>query len=187
MADKPVCSIPDCSNTVYNSRGWCRSHYRRWLKYGDPLLGGTAWGAAQSYFRDVVLTYDGDDCLIWPFQRNRKGYARLDVNGKTKFVSRLVCEHEIGPAPTPEHEAAHSCGKGHLSCVTKRHLSWKTGSENHSDKLAHGTYGRKLTAGIVVEIRRLSPTTKQSDIARMLRVNRSTVCRVINGKAWPLA
>jgi 5-methylcytosine-specific restriction endonuclease McrA/endogenous inhibitor of DNA gyrase (YacG/DUF329 family) len=31
-----VCSISECASKVL-ARGWCRSHYRRWSKYGDPL------------------------------------------------------------------------------------------------------------------------------------------------------
>jgi hypothetical protein len=30
------CSIDGCENTVL-ARGWCRTHYLRWYKHGDPL------------------------------------------------------------------------------------------------------------------------------------------------------
>lgn len=30
------CQVPDCSSPV-RSRGWCRTHYDRWKRHGDPL------------------------------------------------------------------------------------------------------------------------------------------------------
>lgn len=39
MANTRLCSIPDCGKPVYiKSRGWCKAHYSRWQKYGDPLI-----------------------------------------------------------------------------------------------------------------------------------------------------
>jgi DNA-binding CsgD family transcriptional regulator len=34
-----VCSIDGCDEVAVRRRGWCEKHYRRWLKYGDPLGG----------------------------------------------------------------------------------------------------------------------------------------------------
>lgn len=36
MADG-TCSLPDCERGGRLRRGWCNSHYLRWLRYGDPL------------------------------------------------------------------------------------------------------------------------------------------------------
>lgn len=33
------CKIQGCNGKVIK-KGWCYSHYKRWYKYGDPLLGG---------------------------------------------------------------------------------------------------------------------------------------------------
>lgn len=33
--NEPTCAIDDCGATVL-SRGWCRLHYGRWYRYGDP-------------------------------------------------------------------------------------------------------------------------------------------------------
>ncbi len=33
---KPECSINDC-HTDSEVRGWCRTHYSRWQRHGDPM------------------------------------------------------------------------------------------------------------------------------------------------------
>lgn len=129
------CSIDDCSKPIVNIRGWCSAHYQRWRAHGDPLKGRTADGEPKRYLHEVVLAYEGDECMPWPYGRYASGYGRI----RGSIVSRLVCEAVNGPPPTPKHEAAHSCGKGHEGCVTKGHLSWKTHAENMADTIAHGT------------------------------------------------
>ena len=139
MATKPLCSIPGCCKP-HLARGWCKAHYRRWQRHGDPLGGRPR--QARRYLDEVVLTYEGDQCLLWPYGKDRYGYGKI-WNGRKKVgLHRLVCEITNGPAPTPKHEAAHSCGNGHLGCCTKRHLSWETHAENMADKIRHGTGGQ---------------------------------------------
>lgn len=37
--EERICSIPDCGEPVLVlARGWCRVHYHRWHRTGDPLL-----------------------------------------------------------------------------------------------------------------------------------------------------
>lgn len=37
---KSTCSIDGCERTVV-ARSWCNRHYRRWIRHGDPLAGGS--------------------------------------------------------------------------------------------------------------------------------------------------
>jgi len=190
MAESRICSIPDCGKRV-EARGWCVAHYNRWIRHGDPLSGGISKGEAQRYFRDVVLVYDGNDCLPWPYDRSTAGYGRLKYNGKQKNVSRLVCEVAEGQPPTDRHEAAHSCGNGHIGCVTKRHLSWKTPAENSFDRIRHGTSGAgeknagaKLTLFQVEEIRALLGHMKQRDIADRFGVSAALISKIKHKELW---
>jgi len=190
MAQLRICSIPDCGKRV-EARGWCVAHYNRWFRHGDPLGGGISKGEALRYYREVVLTYDGTDCLTWPYDCSTSGYGRLHYNGKQKNVSRLVCEESEGPPPTDHHEAAHSCGNGHLGCVAKRHLSWKTSAGNSSDRVKHGTSGAgeknagaKLTEMDVAEIRRLLGTMKQQDIADRFGVSAALISKIKHKELW---
>lgn len=189
MATPRICSIHGCGKK-HEARGWCYSHYSRWQRHGDPLGGRTERGSVGRYFQNVVLAYEGDDCLFWPYSRGR-GHAQLRFNNKLAIVSRLVCEHAYGPPPTPKHEAAHSCGNGHLGCVTRRHLRWATSTENKADKVLHGTTSRgerfwaaKLTELDVRAIRALEGTMPKYKIAEKYGVARSTISLIHSRQNW---
>ena len=178
------CSVSSCDNPTWGE-GLCRSHYRRQKRYGDPKKGPTTRGDASRHLQNVVLAYEGDDCLFWPFGR-RRGYGVL--GGKT--VSRIVCEKTHGPPPTPHHVAAHSCGKGHLACVAKRHLSWKTPAGNKEDELAHGTRNAgerhglsKLTADDVRRIRSLEGTAVKT-LSTRFAVSEQQIRNIIARRVW---
>lgn len=158
MATKRICSIPECGKP-HNSKGFCVKHYKRLCRYGDALGGSTEKGDPLKFYNDIVLKYDGEECLTWPYALNRDGYGAMTIDGKTSAVSRFLCEDFNGKAPSSKHVAAHECGNGHLECVSKRHISWKTQAENQADRILHGTHSRgernsnsKLTEQQVKEI-----------------------------------
>ncbi|RWI33392.1 MAG: hypothetical protein EOR13_17715 [Mesorhizobium sp.] len=186
-----ICSIPDCGKPHYGNN-FCAAHNKRFKTYGDPLYLKTAPpGEPARYFKEVVLTYDGDDCFAWPYGTTDRGYGVLTLNGEKVYAHRLVCEAVHGPAPTLKHEAAHSCGRGDFGCVAPRHLSWKTPKENNADQLTHGTrargaahYAAKLTEDDVREIRALVGKASWREIARRFGVSSRTI-RVIHArKNW---
>ncbi len=188
-----ACSVDGCKVNAHSggSGGWCHLHYMRWRRHGDPLKGRTADGEPPHYFRDVVLSYEGDECLKWPYAKSSSGYGKLWVDGRLQVVARLICERVNGPPPTPEHEAAHSCGNGHEGCVTKRHLSWKTPKENSTDQLVHGTRlrgsrqnGAKLTEDHVREIRGLKGKMLQREIAVQFGISQRNISNIHAGKIW---
>lgn len=195
MADKSVCKIDGCDKPVkVKLRGWCNAHYHRWVLYGDPERGGPlgpAKGYALEFFENVVLTYEGDECLIWPYYRNYKGYGTVRYKNRQGNVHRFACIEANGPPPSPLHEAAHSCGNGRLGCCNPNHLSWKTPVENNADKIIHGTVGRgernsqaKLTEDDILGIRSLGATRSQSQIAKLYGVSQTTVSQIQRGVRW---
>jgi hypothetical protein len=134
-----------------------------------------------------------NSCVVWPFSRNRKGYGEVRINSKTRLAHRIICIRVHGDPPTPDHEAAHLCGKGHEGCVNPHHLAWKTCAENNADKLAHGTHNRgdkhcfaKLTNDQVRQLRAEHPfrTETYVKIAARLGVNESTLRAIIAGKTY---
>lgn len=192
-ATMKTCSIEDCCNTAL-TRGLCKAHYTRLCRHGDPLAGRrspAARGEPLRYISEVVLKYQGDDCLVWPFSKDGKGYGQAFIDGRTTKVHRYICALVNGESPTPKHEAAHGCGKGHLGCVNPQHLIWKTRAENQADRLLHGTHNRgercassKLTESQVREILALKGVKKQREIAAEFGVSRERVCDIHNRRSW---
>lgn len=186
-----TCSIPDCGKP-HDARGWCQMHYLRWKRHGDPLGDGkTSPGDRMRFFTDVVLPYQGDGCLSWPYSRNRAGYGRMTVNGRSASVCRAVCEAMYGPPPTPNHEAAHSCGKGHEGCVNPRHLRWATSAENKADQVFHGTapFGEqnpaaRLSDADVFRIRGLRGKMSRPQIAALFGITPHHVTAIQVRRAW---
>jgi len=187
---KRICSIENCCKPV-RGRGWCNSHWLRWSRYGDPLGGGTSKGELLRFYNEVVLSYEGNDCLSWPYGKTSDGYGRFDFKGERVGVHRAVCEEVNGPPPSLVHEAAHSCGNGHLACVTKRHLTWKTRAENFADKLVHDTHNRgerngasKLTEETVKAIKSLKGQMTLKEIGRLYGTSAGNVSHIHRGDSW---
>lgn len=189
-----ICKIEGCDRPV-RCRGWCGRHYWRWHRHGDPLGGGINQGEALRYLREVVLTDErgpDDPCLIWPYAKTGKGYACIgDRGGESRYVHRRVCEHVHGPAPTPDHEGAHGCGRGDQGCVTKSHLRWATTAENHADKLIHDTHNRgerhgiaKITEAAARQILALKGSGTQRKIAGQFGVSQGIVARIHQRETW---
>lgn len=105
----------------------------------------------------------------------------------TSTAALVVCRHSF--ARLPDHEAAHSCGRGDKGCVTKRHLIWKTHQGNMHDMIEHGTAPRGarnhcavFTEVDIVSIR--NSTETQSALARAHGVTRQTIHSIIHRRTW---
>ena len=141
-------------------------------------------------FFNSALSYRGDDCLIWPYAKSH-GYGMMRRDSKYRAVHRLVCESIHGAAPSPKHQAAHSCGNGNLGCINPRHLRWATRIENAADTIIHGTHNRgercanaKLSSHDVIEIRAMAGTMTHKEISKMFGVGRQTVTDIISRRWW---
>lgn len=193
------CSISGCKRNAHylekGSRGFCQHHYGRWKRHGDPLGGrgyGSSPGEPMRWLLETASQYTGDDCLIWPFARWKEGYAKVREGRSYRYASRVLCEKVHGEPPTPGHQAAHSCGKGHEGCINPNHLSWKTVSENQMDRIKHGTSNRgernnqtTLTRYEVLQIRKMADAgIPHSIIAKRFEIARSSVNRHANRKTW---
>lgn len=190
MAIPRICSVDGCDKAV-KARGLCNAHYHRRSRHGSPLGGGTEQGAPLRFLQEAALSYEGADCLIWPYATLPNGYGHLWVDGGDILASRYVCEKAHGPAPSAGHEAAHSCGNGNGGCISPGHLSWKTRAANEADKLLHGTHNRgerhsraKLTEGQVKEIRALRGTVTGAELAERYGISRWAIYDVLSGDNW---
>lgn len=187
---KKTCSVEGCEKSSW-SKGFCSAHLYHFNRHGDPLAGGTRHGEPLRFLEEVVLPFEGDDCIAWPFTTDQNGYGQIYINGKVRRVNGVICERTIGPSPSPAHVVAHSCGKGHERCCSPRHMSWKTQKENMADAQRHGTWNHgekvpqsKLTADDVEKILALKGYMLQREIAKKFGVSQPLVSRLHNGELW---
>lgn len=187
--ERLLCCIPNCENEAApGRRGCCMSHYKRLWRHGAPLAGGTYKNAVVQWLEEHA-SYSSDQCLIWPFARNSIGYAICDKKLGSGFAPNVMCRMAHGEPPSPLHEAAHSCGKGHLGCMNPNHLSWKTHAANMADTLLHGTHNRgerngcaKLTEGDVRAIR--ASNDNQRVLSARFGVSQSQISSIRSRKRW---
>lgn len=182
MSDRK-CSI--CGDK-HLARGFCSKHYakfRRSDSYAVAVPATIKWMHENK-------TCDSDECLTWPFARNKTGYGNVFYDGRYTVASRLMCIFAHGE-PIGDFDAAHSCGNGHLGCVNPKHLSWKTKSENESDKISHGTRATgescsfaKLSWDIVRSIRKDALTMRNKDISEKYGIDRRQISNIVHMKKW---
>lgn len=182
-----ICAVEGCGGKVFQ-RVWCTKHYTRWWRHGDPLAGGSSPGECQEF---VLRSLDAsqEQCLEWPYSK-ASGYGTIRIDGVMYGVHVVVATIKHGAKPTERHEVAHSCGN--RACLNHRHLRWATRSENHMDKLLHGTLARgerqgsaKLTESQVLEIRELlAQGMLQREIANLYGVAQPYVSEIKCRKTW---
>lgn len=141
------CAVPGCGGRLAGA-GYCRKHYARFRRHGDPLGGSTEWGAARRFVEEAAMS-DSRDCIFFPRSPGVTGHVRLNVNGSHVGAHAYAAELRHGRKPTADHEACHTCGRGADGCVNGNHLYWGTRKQNVADMVAHGTakfFGRPLVA-----------------------------------------
>lgn len=187
-----ICSIPNCGKPML-ARGWCPMHYRRWMLRGDPnsvLVRRCAEGEPLAWIEKHV-SYSGDDCISWPYSKTPHGYGHLQYGGMVQIASRVMCMKAHGEPPSPDHQAAHSCGNGKLGCMNPRHLRWATPTENTADAFAHGTFqfgerhaNAKLSDAQVADMRAKFASGYYSGaaLARIFRVAPNTVSKILSNE-----
>lgn len=173
MANSRICAVLGCGKRAHG-RGFCGTHYMRWKRHGTPLGGGTYNGEPIWFLENIAMNYAANDCLPWPYARNASGYGNVFVDGITTTASRFLCQRTLGQPPSPEHEAAHSCGNGHLGCVNPKHLRWATVQENQMEAVEHlnrfgdRTHQHKITNDQVRQIREAyAPSMSRGQIVRL--------------------
>lgn len=144
-------------------------------------------GAAKRFFEDVVVHYDGDECLLWPYA-SIKGYGAMRVRGETVYVCRRICDGE----PTPDKpNVLHSCGRGAHGCVTKRHLRYGSQKTNLADREVHGTVNRGKRNGRVVlseaQVKDIVACRRKEtydQLAERYSVSKGCIRDILTGRNW---
>jgi hypothetical protein len=126
------CAIPDCSKPA-SCRGWCRSHYCRWYRSGDPLP--KIRTTADRYWENVDISEGPDACWPWTGGVNSRGYGTIWVEHRGWLAHRLGYTIQVGPIPEG-HSVLHHCDNP--PCQNSRHWFTGTRADNIADMIAKG-------------------------------------------------
>lgn len=130
------CTLGDCTSPVV-ARGWCRKHYLRWYKTGDPLATRTPVvrpglkGARHHEPGEHNYTRLDTPCREWCGLRERKGYGIY----KRRRIHRWIWEQANGPIPQGL-VVMHLCDNP--PCFRLDHLRLGTIADNQADMKAKG-------------------------------------------------
>lgn len=177
-----VCKAEGCEDRERFS-GYCGPHYRRNLKYGDPLAGGTALGAPMDWLK-ANKDHEGTECLPWPFSESDGYYSVKLPSGGYSKAHRIMCTLAHGD-PKRGHQTRHLCNN--KSCVNPKHLRWGTAKENAQDRIKNGTTRNHatLTPEMVSEIReRASNGEAMKAIAKDYPCSYGHVWSIVQGLTW---
>lgn len=189
LATSRLCTIEGCGKP-HVAIGLCNRHYIRQRRHGDTSADKRSGSKGWQWLIEHAA-FDGSECLFWPFARTLHGYGELRYRRKTIGAHREMCRLAHGAPPSPKHETAHSCGRGHQACVNPRHLRWATAAENRSDTYLHGTVNRgrrngrnTLTEDEVRRIRSLRGRVPARAIADAFGVAHQTVHDIFVRRIW---
>lgn len=157
--------------------------------------------ATAVYERRPILSTPGyfadTDGAIWSSVRggmhrlscyagNGHGHLKISVGrGRKQWAHILVCEAFHGRCPLGL-ECSHIDG-----CAGNNrpdNLCWETHAKNNARRAAHGTWGMKLTAEQVIEIREsyTGRRGEQSALGRKYGVTSTAIWYVVNDLTWGL-
>lgn len=178
------CSIYGCEKKV-KSKGYCEMHYYRYRRHGSPYIRKKG-GGKPKVIKHVV---DVNGCHICISHKpGTWGYPTIHRNGKTQNIHRFIYEQVHGKVP--DHLVVrHKCDV--RNCINTNHMELGTHKENSQDMVVRGRnlYGEinrnsKLTEKEVLEIRRLSVSYSQRELAKMFNVGKTTIARIQNRETW---
>lgn len=181
-----------CDRTDVRALPYCEGHRSRVRQLGHPDADrplGVRRRASEvlGYMERTLAERTGDEgCwLDWPFIRNVHGYATVTIPGGAHVGAFRHALTMLG-TPIPEGLIArHTCGNGRHGCWNPYHIVPGTHLENAHDKLEHGTYGLKLTADDVLEIRQAYANGELAvDLATRFDTHESTVHVIVAGRSW---
>lgn len=151
---------------------------------------GQAITPEQRILRNVDRSAGPDACWPWTAHRNTAGYGVFQHIERSYGAHRVAWEFANGRTIPDGLVVRHLCHNP--PCCNPKHLAIGTDQDNMDDMVKAGrqvlgeAHPRSvLTVETVREMRRLSAEgVSQSQIARTLKVARTTVVNVLLGRTW---
>lgn len=121
------CTIPSCDRS-HEARGYCRPHYERWKRHGDPLAGRTRTRSPEESFEQRTERDPRTGCLLWTGTTTPNGYGLIWDGDTNAYAHRYAWEREHGPIPEGmKLDHRDHCPK---TCCETAHLRLATNAEN---------------------------------------------------------
>lgn len=141
-----ICSVNGCDQRML-ARGWCKRHYERWKRNGDPV----APGGPRNPFTDPFIRFRRKcrlnletGCWTWVGGKNKDGYGSFGPGGRsqTELAHRWSYANFVGKIPDGLY-VLHHCDSP--SCVNPDHLFIGTQKDNVADCIAKGRRAEQRT------------------------------------------
>lgn len=142
---------------------------------------------------DYIITKSGEVInrknghVVKP-QPNGKGYYRVSIGGKLRFVHRLVAELYI---PNPENKPQVNHKDGNKKNNTVDNLEWVDNQENRNHAVKNGLHlcgerspNSKLTEREVIEIREIGDSIPRKELAKMYRISYQSINDILSHRTW---
>jgi len=184
-SESKTCSIDGCPNK-YRARGFCHTHYERWMKWGTadkarPTLEERFWAQVQKT----------ESCWLWTGKNRLAGYGRIKVERKSVLTHRLsfaMAAH----GRMPDRFVLHSCDN--RLCVNPLHLREGSHQDNMNDMKDRGRHHAlrgskisisKLTEKDIPDIRAmLAQGITQTSVSKKYGVSSVCISCIHLGKTW---
>lgn len=181
-----TCSIDGCSKPA-KARGWCKKHWQRWSRKGDPL--------AVQYEVEIGLPKKerferkvdkSSGCWVWLASLGSTGYGQFSVDNRPRKAHRVSYEMYRGPIPAGIF-VCHSCDN--RLCVNPDHLFLGTSKDNLQDMASKGRschgesrHNAKLTDEKVRFVR--NSTQSNRALARLCGVSEAAIRNAKAKRTW---
>lgn len=121
-------------------------------------------------------------------QPNGKGYLRVHIDGKLRFIHRMVAEKYV-PNPDNLEQVNHKDGNKLNNCA--ENLEWVSNQQNRDHAVKNGLHihgeacpWAKLTQKDVDFIRTLQGYKTSTEVASYYDVSPATIRGIWNGRIW---
>ena len=176
-------------------------HYSRWRAHGDPnsyyekkkkAAAAKLEHAQANRYEDVRERRKGqrmffiaqtvvdppDECVIWPFELDTRGYGIVRFDHKSRGAHRVALEMYAGPPPRRHYVACH--GECHMrSCINPLHLIWGSHTDNMNDRKRDGAHDSKISDD---DVRYIRASGKNGvELSRQFGVSQSMITAIRRG------